>query len=305
MMKTYSGMNRGSQPKIALINDFCGFGRCSLTVSIPIVSAMGIQACPVPTAVFSNHTAYDSFYRHDMTSSLDSYIGEWEKLGLSFPAILAGYLSTPRQIDITTDFVSRFLAPEGIFILDPVMGDNGRLYSSYGPEMLLHMKRLTGLCDVLTPNLTEACFLTDSTYEDVRRLKGAALTGRLYDMAAGLSAGMRGGNGRVVISGIESEHYIGNYVFEPGLQRLLKTKKSGVSRCGTGDIFSAIISASLLRGSTLTEATALASRFIKSCIAASDSYNVPLTDGVAFEAVLGMLMPQAGSVTPTPHRKNI
>ena len=86
-MNNLSGMNRGSQKKLAMINDFCGFGRCSLTVSMPIVSAMGVQACPVPTAVFSNHTAYESFYKHDMTPSLDSYLAEWRKLDLKFNAI--------------------------------------------------------------------------------------------------------------------------------------------------------------------------------------------------------------------------
>ena len=91
MVNNLSGINRGCQKKLALINDFCGFGRCSLTVSIPIVSAMGIQACPVPTAVFSNHTAYESFYKHDMTSPLGSYLNEWSKISLRFDAILSGY----------------------------------------------------------------------------------------------------------------------------------------------------------------------------------------------------------------------
>lgn len=301
MMKKNTGMNRGSQSKIALINDFCGFGRCSLTVSIPIISAMGIQACPVPTAIFSNHTAYDSFYKHDMTSSLDSYIDEWRKLGLSFHAVLAGYLSSPRQIGITREFVSHFLSSEGIFILDPVMGDKGRLYSSYGSDMLMYMKELTGCSDVLTPNLTEACFLTDNPYESIRSLRGAALTERLNDIAANLSAGMRGGHGLVVISGIESEHYIGNYVFDHDFHKLLKTKKSGVSRCGTGDIFSAVISASLMQGSSLEDATALASRFIRKCISVSDGYNIPLTDGVAFEDVLRMLIPHVSRSAQNNH----
>ena len=109
-MNNLSGMNRGSQKKLAMINDFCGFGRCSLTVSIPIVSAMGIQACPVPTAIFSNHTAYKSFYKHDMTGCLDSYLAEWKKLDLHFDALLSGYLASPMQIDITAKFSRDFLA---------------------------------------------------------------------------------------------------------------------------------------------------------------------------------------------------
>ena len=100
-MNRHSDNQNTRQKKIALINDLCGFGRCSLTVSLPIVSALGIQACPVPTAVFSNHTAYRSFYKHDMTDALDSYIAEWRKLSLSFDAVLAGYLASPEQNRLT------------------------------------------------------------------------------------------------------------------------------------------------------------------------------------------------------------
>lgn len=117
MVNYLSGINRGSQKKLALINDFCGFGRCSLTVSIPIVSAMGIQACPVPTAVFSNHTAYKSFYKHDMTAALDSYLSEWSKLHLKFDAILSGYLSSPEQIGITSEFYILSIVLRQVFIL--------------------------------------------------------------------------------------------------------------------------------------------------------------------------------------------
>lgn len=290
-MNNLSGTNRGSQKKLAMINDFCGFGRCSLTVSIPIVSAMGIQACPVPTAVFSNHTAYESFYKHDMTAYLDNYLSEWSKLGIKFNAILSGYLSSPKQIDITSQFSHDFLAGDGIFILDPVMGDNGKLYSSYSPDMLMLMKELLKNSDVITPNLTESCFLTDTPYSDVSALKGNALNECLDDMAVRLSHRMKGGCGRVIISGIESGCYIGNYIYEPDTHKLIKMKKSGVSRCGTGDIFSAIISASLVRGGSLCEAVSLAAHFIQKCISVSDSYKIPLTDGVAFEDVLYMLTP--------------
>ncbi len=293
MVNNLSGMSRGSQKKLAMINDFCGFGRCSLTVSIPIVSAMGVQACPVPTAVFSNHTAYKSFYKHDMTAYLDNYLSEWQKLDLKFNAILSGYLASPEQIDISSRFSHDFLACDGIFILDPVMGDNGKLYSAYNPDMLMLMKELLKSSDVVTPNLTESCFLTDIPYSEVISLKGNALNKCLYDMAQSLSHRMKNGCGRVVISGIESECYIGNYIYETGSHRLIRMKKSGVSRCGTGDIFSAIISASLVRGSRLCDAVTLAARFIRKCITVSDEYNIPLTDGVAFEDVLYLLTPQA------------
>lgn len=288
-MDLHTVTRHSSQKKLALINDFCGFGRCSLTVALPIVSALGVQACPVPTAVFSNHTAYDSFYKHDMTDVLDNYISEWRRLSLSFDAILAGYLSSPGQIDITSEFVYEFLLSGGSFILDPVMGDSGRLYSAYESSMLERMKELVTLSNVLTPNLTEACFLTDTSYDAVRKLKGSALTNSLYELSAKLSERMKGGSGLVVISGIEAGQYIGNYIYDHGFHELIRMKKTGASRCGTGDVFSSVISASLIQGDSLKDAVVLAARFIGKCIKVSDAYNTPLTDGVAFEDVLGML----------------
>ena len=288
-MNTCTGRQPAGQKKIALINDFCGFGRCSLTVALPIVSALGVQACPIPTAVFSNHTAYESFYKHDMTAVLDSYIAEWRRLSLSFDAVLAGYLSSPEQIDITSAFVQEFQKPDGVFILDPVMGDNGRLYQAYAGSMLERMKKLTGFSDVLTPNLTESCFLTDTPFDAVRSLHGRALTDKLCEISQKLSKQMHNGDGRVVISGIESEHYIGNYIFDHDVHELVRMKRTGASRCGTGDVFSAIISASLVNGDSLRDAVVLAARFIGKCVTVSDNYEIPLTDGVAFEDVLYML----------------
>ncbi len=288
-MNRHSDNQHTRQKKIALINDFCGFGRCSLTVSLPIVSALGIQACPVPTAVFSNHTAYRSFYKHDMTDALDSYIAEWRKLSLSFDAVLAGYLASPEQIDITTAFVHEFQKSGGVFILDPVMGDNGKLYQAYAGTMLERMKELTKISDVLTPNLTESCFLTGTSYDAVKQLRGKALTDRLRDISAKLSERMNKGIGRVVISGIESDHYIGNYIYDHDFHELIRMKKTGPSRCGTGDVFSSIISACLVNGDSLKDAVVLAARFIGQCITVSDAYEIPLTDGVAFEDMLCML----------------
>ena len=293
MMQTNNhtyGTCRGRQPKIALINDMCGFGRCSLTVSMPIISAMCIQACPVPTAVFSNHTAYESFYRQDMTASLPQYIMQWYKLGLQFNAVLAGYLSSPEQIKITAEFAKKFTVPKGIFVLDPVMGDNGRLYSAYHSDMLERMKELVSYSDVLTPNLTEACFLTDTDYNSVMSTTGKKRNDILLKMAERLSTGMKCGCGKVVISGIETKEYITNYVYDNVTGTCLRSKKSGPSRCGTGDIFSSIITAALVSGHSFNEAVKLAAAFIRKCIAVSDDYEIPLTDGVAFEEILYTLI---------------
>ena len=123
-------MYRDQQKKIAAINDFCGFGRCSLAVSLPIISTMGLQCCPLPTAVFSNHTGYDSFWYTDFTSHMDAYMEQWERLELHFDGILTGFLGSPEQIGFVSRFMERFKSVDTVTVIDPVMGDDGALYAT-------------------------------------------------------------------------------------------------------------------------------------------------------------------------------
>ena len=133
-------MSHNHQKKIAVINDFCGFGRCSISVSLPIISAMKIQCCPLPTSVFSNHTGYESYYRTDYTEHMNAYMDEWEKLDLHFNGILTGYLASPEQIDIVKYFIERFKRNGTVTVVDPVMGDDGRLYPAYSPILAERMR---------------------------------------------------------------------------------------------------------------------------------------------------------------------
>ena len=121
-------MHNSKQKKIAVINDFCGFGRCSIAVSLPIISSMKIQCCPLPTSIFSNHTGFKSFYYTDFTERMESYSDEWKKLGLQFNGILVGFLASTEQIDIVTRFLRDFKTDDNITVIDPVMGDYGALY---------------------------------------------------------------------------------------------------------------------------------------------------------------------------------
>ena len=121
-------MSHNQQKKIAVINDFCGFGRCSIVTSLPIISAMKIQCCPLPTSIFSNHTGYDSFFYTDYTEHMNSYIDEWVKLNLRFNGILTGFLGSPEQIGIVKRFFELFKSNDNVIVVDPVMGDNGKLY---------------------------------------------------------------------------------------------------------------------------------------------------------------------------------
>ena len=175
-----------SQKKIAVINDLAGYGRCALTISLPLLSAHGLQACPIPTAIFSNHTAFSSFHQTDLTNILYDYVNEWEKLGLSFDGILSGFLNSPEQIDFVIEFIRTFRTPQTVVIIDPVLGDHGHTYRTITPEMCEKMKELAYLADVLTPNLTEACLLADYPYhtEDWNETEMYTLMKRLQKFQA-------------------------------------------------------------------------------------------------------------------------
>ena len=153
-------------PRVAAIHDMSGFGRCSLTVAIPILSAMGVQCCPLPTAFLSTHTGgFEGFTFLDMTDEMPKVADHWASLGLSFQAIYSGFLGSERQIGIVADFIRRFRRPDTVVVIDPVMGDHGRVYQTYTPAMCAGTARLAELADVITPNLTEAALLLDRSYD--------------------------------------------------------------------------------------------------------------------------------------------
>ena len=175
--------DRNKQKKIAIINDMSGFGRCSIAVELPIISHMKVQCCPVPTSIFSNHTAYDSFFFEDFTEQMIPYIEEWKKLGLTFDGICSGFLGSARQIEIVQNFFKYFKSENTIVILDPIMGDDGIPYTTYTEELCQKMKHLVPYADIITPNLTEACILTDTPYKKKWKLNELAeLTRKLEEM---------------------------------------------------------------------------------------------------------------------------
>lgn len=274
-------MSHNHQKKVAVINDMSGFGRCSLTVSLPIISAMRVQCCPLPTSIFSNHTGFPSFYFEDLTPHMTPYIEEWKKLDLHFDGICTGFLGSADQIHIVQEFFKTFKRPETILVIDPVMGDYGKTYTTYTPQMCEQMKELVQHADILTPNLTEACILTDTAYkEEISIDEVSALARKLSDM----------GPKKVVITGFLQENAICNLCYERGLSPIVvRTEKVGAQRSGTGDIFSSIICADAVNGVEFSASVQKASDFIKECILRSMELDIPLTDGVCFEEVLHTL----------------
>ena len=159
-------MSHNNQKKIAVINDFSGFGRCSIAVALPILSVMKVQCCPLPTSIFSNHTGFPSYFFEDYTSRMVPYMQEWKKLDLHFNGICSGFLGSKEQIEIVKKFFKEFKTEETQIIVDPVMGDYGKPYPTYTEEMCGEMKKLVEFADILTPNVTEACVLTDTPYKE-------------------------------------------------------------------------------------------------------------------------------------------
>jgi pyridoxine kinase len=275
-------MSHNHQKKIAIINDISGFGRCSVAVALPIISYLRVQCCPVPTSIFSNHTGFDSYFFDDYTNRMESYIKEWKKLDLRFDAITSGFLGSKEQIAIVKQFIKDFKTNRTKIIIDPVMGDNGKLYSIYNDEMCQEMKRLIECADIITPNLTECCILTDTPYkEDKWKMK------ELLAMAVKISDQ---GPSKVVVTGIRQGEFIANLVYEKGKEyKVLRTHRVGTERSGTGDVFSSIIAADAVNGVAFDKSVKKASNFIKKCILRSIELDIPKTDGVCFEEVLHTL----------------
>lgn len=312
--------------KMAMINDLTGFGHCSLAVAIPIISVMGVQACPVPTGIFSNHMAFPEWHYTDFTHEMSSYLSVWERLSLSFDGISCGFLGNEALIPTLSGFFKQQKDTYGTCILlDPVMGDHGRAYSSVTPS---YQKALTGLCslaDILTPNLTEACFLTGTAYPEelltalsaskavalnVPDASGALLSGLsgvsgalfsglsdasdraepLLLLLSGMAAKLHGmGIGKVVITGIKIGNFFGNYVSVSGSGELLFSPAGGPSRPGTGDIFAAILSADAVKGVPFTDSVKKAAEFVRICTESSAALNIPIVEGVCLEQYLSLL----------------
>lgn len=272
-------MSHNNQRKIAVINDISGFGRCSITVALPIISHMKLQCCPLPTSILSNHTGYEHFFFEDYTQNMREFIKNWKLLGLTFDGIATGFLGSKEQIRIVEEFIQEFRIDTTKVIVDPVMGDNGELYPTYTKEMQQEMKKLAACADILTPNLTECCFLTDTPYKE-----NGWKQAELFDMAEKLSDL---GAKQIVISGVIMGDYLGNVIFEAsGTKKIIRSKRVASERAGTGDIFSSILAADAVNQVDFTESVRKAAGFIKECMIITDEKQIPSEDGVCFEELL-------------------
>ncbi len=259
--------------KCAVINDLSGFGKCSLTASIPILSAMGAEAHPLPTAVLSNQTAYDSYKSLSLTSVLPDFISEWKKLGVSFDGILTGFVTDKEQVDIISGFIDDFKREGTIVLVDPVMADNGSLYDGYTREMCDKIKALCYKADIITPNIAELAFIAGEEYSE-----------KYDDLISYGKKLVSNGIKNIVVTGYKEGDTISNIVFDGVQVRKVTSKRIGGYFSGTGDITASIIMGGVLRGISITAAAALASAFISKAIENTSCTNH--NDGIEFEKFL-------------------
>lgn len=275
-------MEQNRQKKIAAINDLTGYGRCALAVSMPVISHMRIQCCPIPTSILSNHAGYAEYFFDDYTDRLPDYLGMWGKLELSFDGIMTGFLGSAHQIEIIEKFIDRFRDENTVVVVDPVMGDHGKIVGVYTEEMCGGMRRLVSRAHIITPNLTEACKLTDTPYREKGWTKK-----ELFDMAQILQSM---GPEKIVITGIPQGELIANYVYEKGQEsHFIKTYRVGDERCGTGDLFASIIAADAVNGVLFQKSVKKASGFVKRSMQKSIEMQIPVKNGVCFEEILHTL----------------
>ena len=259
--------------KCAVINDLSGFGKCSLTVSIPILSVMGCEAHPLPTAVLSNQTAYSSYSILDFTPYMNDYVSEWCRHSFSFDAILTGFTTSEYQLDIINDIVNRLRGNNTILVVDPVMADNGSLYDGYTDNMCNKIRSLCMKADAITPNIAELAYLVNKPYsEDLDTI-----------ISYGEEIVCKGVKG-VVVTGYKSGGSISNIVFEENAVNIASAQLHGGYFSGTGDILSSIITGGLLRGMSLFDSTVLATEFIEKAV--KNTVNDDPNAGIYFEKFL-------------------
>ncbi len=276
--------------RVCAIHDLSAYGRCALTVVIPTLSALGIQTIPLPTALMSTHTGgFSDIYIRDLSEDMLKMAEHWESLGVHFDSIYSGFLLSPEQGEIVCGVIEKFRTPDTLVLVDPVMGDDGELYSTCSREMRSEMEMLCKKADVITPNLTEACLLTHTPYPEGRfSSRGEAehfartLLGKLGVLCE-----------RIAITGIELEQDGNTFVVTACADgddvRFFEQSKIGASYPGTGELFASVLLGKLLGGDGFFSAAEFSGRFVAETISISEGVIEEPRQGTALETALGKL----------------
>ena len=266
-------------PRIAAVHDLCGYGKCSLGVAIPVLSAAGCDVCPVPTSLFSAHTKFPTWHMHDTTDMLTPYLDAWQEEGIVLDAVYSGFLGAPEQVGAIQRLYQEH--PRALRIVDPVMGDGGKRYPTYTPELCAAMGDLVDGADVLTPNLTEASILTGIEYagQEVDDAYVDRLLDALLEMGAKhvVLKGIVHGDGliRNVVAGQEVEQ---DEIASELLPYMLH---------GTGDLYASALLAAIMAGRDLYASVEFAGTLVRDAMRVTREQPDYEVRGVRFETVLG------------------
>ena len=274
-------------PRVAAIHDLSGYGRSSLTVVLPVLSAMGINVCPLPTAVLSTQTSgFENYVFQDLTETMKGIIAHWKTLPLQFDSIYSGFLGSADQINLVMDLITHFSREDQLITIDPVMGDDGELYGPIDSSMVSGMRELVKKADLITPNYTEAAFLLDQSYKS--ELKQTEVKQILKELSAA-------GPDKVVITSVPLKGKRGTnavMAYEKKNNRFWKVETANIpaSYPGTGDMFASVITGRLLLGDSLPAALDRAVHFVIHAIRNTFGHNTPQREGVLLEKSLYQLM---------------
>ena len=267
-------------PRIAAVHDLCGYGKCSLGVAIPVLSAAGVDVCPVPTGLFSSHTAFPGWYMHDTTGILADYLAAWKGIDVEIDAVYSGFLGAPEQVDIIRDIYDTY--PQALRVVDPVMADHGKVYPTYTPELCQAMADLACEADVLTPNLTEAAIILDRewTGPDISDDQAKEIIDSLIARGAKnvvLKGIQRAGEDQIrnFVGGVDCDVFEVHNEFIPYMLH------------GTGDLYCSCLLASIMAGKSLFEAAWFAGNLTRVAIEVSRKQSHFQERGVSFELLLG------------------
>lgn len=275
--------------KVAAIHDLSGYGRASLTTIIPILSNMKVQVCPVPTAILSTHTGgFEGYSFIDLTDYMQEHIAHWKRLDLEFDCIYSGFLGSPKQIEIVADFIDYFGKKSKFIVVDPVMGDNGKLYSSMDNEMVVGMRNLIKKADIITPNFTEVMYLLGKEYDkniDIEKvkeyLKELSNMGPKIVIATSVP--------EIEENKMDKKTSVVAYDRENDVFWRVSCRYIPASYPGTGDAYTSVVIGSLLQGDSLPMAIERGVQFITQCIMASYGFKYPKKEGVLLEKMLDVL----------------
>ena len=272
-------------PRVAAVHDLCGYGKCSLGVAIPVVSAGGCDVCPVPTGLFSSHTAFPGWYMHDTTDILSDYLAAWQGIGVEIDAVYSGFLGAPEQVEIIRNLYDRY--PKALRVVDPVMADHGKVYPTYTPELCQAMADLACDADILTPNLTEAAIIlgepigeewggVNISDEEAKRIIDALLAKGAKNVVL---KGIQRGDGiiRNFVAGQDCELFEAKNEYLPFMLH------------GTGDLYCSGLLAAIMAGKGLQEAVEFAGSLTHDAMIVSSKQPDFKNRGVSFEPLLGKI----------------